>query len=162
MAERTPHRPVLLGPPGFDHAQLLLEQARARHRRTRGDPTGARGDLEAAECLATLSGMRTSLAECALLAGQLDSDLALGQSAMADRLARGAMADRFGGIPPTAPPRFPARSWTPEGVLCRVTARGDTAPRRDTIRARLTPDGGTDPTYPTAPSRLSEGTGHRP
>jgi len=76
----------------------ILYLTRARHRRTRGDPTGARADLEAAVCLATPSGMRTDLAECALLAGQLDSDLALGQSAMADRLAGGAMADRFGGI----------------------------------------------------------------
>ncbi|AUB81989.1 hypothetical protein THSYN_14270 [Candidatus Thiodictyon syntrophicum] len=51
-----------------------LYLARARHRRTRGDPSGARADLESAECLATPSGMRTYLAECALLAGQLDLD----------------------------------------------------------------------------------------
>jgi tetratricopeptide (TPR) repeat protein len=46
-----------------------LYHARARYRRTWGDPTGARADLEAAVCLATPSGMRTYLAECALLAG---------------------------------------------------------------------------------------------
>ena len=51
---------------------LLL--IRAHHRRTQGDPTGARADLDAALAIATASNMRTDLAEAALLAGHLALD----------------------------------------------------------------------------------------
>jgi len=77
-----------------------LYLARARHRRTRGDPTGARADLESAVCLATPSGMRTSLAECALLAGQLDLDGAPAGTGAGPAAAPGTPSP---GPPPTGP-----------------------------------------------------------
>jgi hypothetical protein len=76
-----------------------LYLARARHRRTRDDPTGARADLDAAVCLATPSGMRTDLAECAVLAGHLDLDRALDRAAAPDAVPEAAkhwtQADRL-------------------------------------------------------------------
>jgi hypothetical protein len=76
-----------------------LYLARARHRRTWGDPTGARADLDAAVCLATPSGMRTYLAESALLAGHLDLDQASDRAAAPDTVPEAAkhwtQADRL-------------------------------------------------------------------
>ncbi len=77
----------------------ILYLARAHHRRTRCDPTGARADLDAAVCLATPPGMRTYLAECALLAGHLDLDRALDRAAAPDAVPEAAkhwtQADRL-------------------------------------------------------------------
>jgi hypothetical protein len=70
-----------------------LYLARARHRRTRGDPAGARADLDAAQCLAAQSGMRTYLAECALLAGHLALDCT--PAAVAESAASWTDADRL-------------------------------------------------------------------
>ena len=113
----------------------ILYLTRARHRRTRGDPTGARADLEAAVCLATPSGMRTDLAECALLAGQLELDRPVDWSAMADRPA---------GIRPTpdraaAPDAVPdaAKHWTQADRLIRETGYRRREAELHLLEARL-------------------------
>ena len=97
----------------------ILYLARARHRRTRADPTGARADLEAAVCLATPSGMRTYLAECALLAGHLDLDRALDRAAAADAV-------------PDA-----AKHWTQADRLIRETGYGRREAELHLLEARL-------------------------
>jgi tetratricopeptide (TPR) repeat protein len=73
-----------------------LHLTRAHHRRTQGDPAGARADLDAALVIAEPAGMRTDLAEAALLAGHLALDApapehiadAAGHWTEADRLIR--------------------------------------------------------------------------
>jgi tetratricopeptide (TPR) repeat protein len=111
---------------------------RAHHRRTQGDPSGARADLDAALAIATPPGMRTYLAEAALLAGQL----ALDRAAMADRPAgiRPTALTQAGAAPdPAAPGPVPeaARHWTQADRLIRETGYARREAELHLLEARL-------------------------
>ncbi|WP_295447241.1 toll/interleukin-1 receptor domain-containing protein [uncultured Thiodictyon sp.] len=103
----------------------ILYLIRAHHRRTQGDSSGARTDLEAALAIATPPGMRTYLAETALLAGQLALDLALD-------LAQA-------GADPAAPDPVPeaARHWTQADLLIRETGYGRREAELHLLETRL-------------------------
>ena len=105
----------------------ILYLTRAHHRRTQCDPSGARADLESALAIATPPGMRTYLAEAALLAGQLALDLAL------DPAQAGAAPD------PAAPDPVPeaARHWTQANRLIRETGYGRREAELHLLEARL-------------------------
>ena len=78
-------------------------------------------------CLATPSGMRTSLAECALLAGQLDLDRAPAGTEAGPAAAPGT---------PDAIPRAAAH-WTQADCLIRETGYGRREAELHLLEARL-------------------------
>ncbi|WP_295392601.1 toll/interleukin-1 receptor domain-containing protein [uncultured Thiodictyon sp.] len=101
----------------------LLYLTRAHHRRTQADPSGARADLESALAIATPPGMRTYIAEAALLAGQLALDRA--QAGTAPN--------------PAAPDPVPeaARHWTQADLLIRETGYARREAELHLLEARL-------------------------
>ena len=92
---------------------------RAHHRRTQSDPAGARADLESALAIATPPGMRTTIAEAALLAGHLELDRARDATAA-----------------PAAVPEA-ARHWTQADRLIRETGYGRREAELHLLEARL-------------------------
>ena len=92
---------------------------RAHHRRTQSDPAGARADLESALAIATPPGMRTTIAEAALLAGHLELDRA-----------------RDAAAAPAAVPEA-ARHWTQADRLIRETGYGRREAELHLLEARL-------------------------
>jgi len=113
----------------------VLYLARARHRRTQGDPSGARADLDAAVAISTPPGMRTYLAESALLAGQL----ALDRVAKADRPAGIRPGPDSAADEPGTPEAIPqaAAHWTQADRLIRETGYGRRETELHLLEARL-------------------------